>query len=187
MYVFLFLHYSSCSACITASLPLPHFLSLMLLFLPFYCDELFLFPLSPFSSMREIQAVLCVKELGLSNNRSFYWTFCELSGWVCMNNTCGDPLTSSSLLKESISIPPYPILQAPAPLSAHCNRLWGMRSPYHRPVQEHWDCGRELYITFLLVKWMLMWSEGSSFLGQNKWWWVFCCSLVQRSIMWPTL
>lgn len=54
---------------------------------------------------------------------------------VCMNNTCGDPLTSPSLLKESISIPPFPILQALTPLSAHCNRLWGLRSPYHRPVE----------------------------------------------------
>lgn len=123
MFFFLFLHYSSCSPCITASLPLPLFLSLMLLFLPFYCHELFLFPSSPYSSLRDIQAVPCVKELGLSNNRSFYWTFCRLSGWACMNNTCGDPLTSPSLLKESISIPPFPVLQALAPLSVHCNAL----------------------------------------------------------------
>lgn len=81
---FLFLHYSSCTLCITASLPLPLFLSLMFLFLSFYCHEPFLFPSSPFSSVREIQAVPCVKELGLSNNRSFYWIFCELSGCVCV-------------------------------------------------------------------------------------------------------
>lgn len=78
----------------------------------------------------------------------FYWTFCELSRWARMNNTWGDPLTSPSLLKESISIPPYSILQALAPLSAHYNRLWGMRSS----VEAEWDYGRELYITFLLVK-----------------------------------
>lgn len=139
---FLFFHYSSCTPCITASLPLSLFLSLILLFLPFYCHELFLFPSSPFSSKREIQALPCVKELGLSNNRSFYWTFCELSGWVCMNNTCGDPLTSPSLLKESISIPPFPNPQALTPLSAHCKGLWRIKSPYHKLVEEDWEWGR---------------------------------------------
>lgn len=184
-FFFLFLHYSSCTLWITASLPLPLFLSLMFVS-PFLLPWTFPFSFISFLLYeRNSSSSMCQR--GLSNNRSFYWTFCELSGWGCMNNTCGDPLTSPSLLKESIFIPPNPILQALAPFSAHCYRLWGMRRPYHRPVEEDWDLGKELYITFFLVKRMLMWLAGSPFLGLNKWFQVIYCSLVQGFITWPTL